>query len=988
MKKKLYMETLVAACVTATAAINWSTVDNLAKDKTVVVSTNATTAARIVDGDATGAGWQAAKLDNQWFFVDLGSSRDFTDIEINWDGAAPAEYSIYVLETQPQYSVGTYTLADESTVEGNKLDAAWLAAQTADVKGTHGNAKGYDSFTGTFKGQYILVYADRNNNLGNTYGIRCDELSIANISADERNTVNGISLSNAKAVVGQKGEMVLTAYNVTGESVSLENLKDIKVVADEGAVITDRGNGVYEVSSAKAGVYNVTATAKCGDKLLMATASFSAEYDWSKANNVCLNKGVQAFSSHNNEKAYLSIDGRDDTRWETGDNITSGVSYWVDLGNTYRVGAIGVIWDNAYANHYKYYTATVTETVDGVEQPVWEELVEIDRMLSNANRYTDTYELPVSKEARYVKMECLQSQVWGMSFYEFMVDGENTQAAEVSKVEVELSADGLFVGETSNVTAKVYDQFGGVMDETVNIEVEGNCGTYAGGVFTATKTGKGMIKATCGTVSAEKEITVATSHDRYFIDGKKMTATSDAKNAEGADRGNGAIDGSETGNGVSSWVAGREGYGDNEPKGEHEHNLVIDFGIKYDVEMITLSWEGANSNRYDILVSADGENYTPAYSIDIPAEQAAREDRCYGKDLREVRYLKVNTHENATGYGLNLFELRAYGERSEKSVLSNIELLSSKGTALFVGESSQIKASGYDQFGMPMDMEVTMDGAPVDITAPVAFNKEGTYTFTAGAGDMMETLIVNVYPEWDIDTYDKLRIGYPDEKGDSVEVWRGNRRDNLVRVEGQDHQLWNDGSDAFNLCRKVNPDDAEYTYDDAVFIIEFSWDPSFMELHWETAAPTAYKVYIGETVEDVYQQYAQPVYIYNNERTEANPAERIQLNGNRDKGYMSSPMAQPADMQGASHSNPRVVRISPSAALNEGWGVKLRSAKFYGTILSVPTGIMDVQDEETKNVDVFSMSGIVVRRNVAAKDATRNLPVGMYIIDGRKVMVK
>ena len=49
---------------------------------------------------------------------------------------------------------------------------------------------------------------------------------------------------------------------------------------------------------------------------------------------------------------------------------------------------------------------------------------------------------------------------------------------------------------------------------------------------------------------------------------------------------------------------------------------------------------------------------------------------------------------------------------------------------------------------------------------------------------------------------------------------------------------------------------------------------------------------------------------------------------------------------------------------------------------------MDVQDEETKNVDVFSMSGIVVRRNVAAKDATRNLPVGMYIIDGRKVMVK
>lgn len=52
------------------------------------------------------------------------------------------------------------------------------------------------------------------------------------------------------------------------------------------------------------------------------------------------------------------------------------------------------------------------------------------------------------------------------------------------------------------------------------------------------------------------------------------------------------------------------------------------------------------------------------------------------------------------------------------------------------------------------------------------------------------------------------------------------------------------------------------------------------------------------------------------------------------------------------------------------------------------TAIESIEAAVAANVDVISLTGVVVRANVAADNATEGLPAGIYIVDGKKVLVR
>lgn len=52
------------------------------------------------------------------------------------------------------------------------------------------------------------------------------------------------------------------------------------------------------------------------------------------------------------------------------------------------------------------------------------------------------------------------------------------------------------------------------------------------------------------------------------------------------------------------------------------------------------------------------------------------------------------------------------------------------------------------------------------------------------------------------------------------------------------------------------------------------------------------------------------------------------------------------------------------------------------------TGIEGIEAAEAATVNVVSLTGVVVRANVAAENATEGLPAGIYIVGGKKVLVK
>lgn len=53
-----------------------------------------------------------------------------------------------------------------------------------------------------------------------------------------------------------------------------------------------------------------------------------------------------------------------------------------------------------------------------------------------------------------------------------------------------------------------------------------------------------------------------------------------------------------------------------------------------------------------------------------------------------------------------------------------------------------------------------------------------------------------------------------------------------------------------------------------------------------------------------------------------------------------------------------------------------------------PSGVADIDDGSDRLVNVFSMQGVLLRSNVHQPDATRGLPTGLYIVGGKKSLVR
>ena len=53
----------------------------------------------------------------------------------------------------------------------------------------------------------------------------------------------------------------------------------------------------------------------------------------------------------------------------------------------------------------------------------------------------------------------------------------------------------------------------------------------------------------------------------------------------------------------------------------------------------------------------------------------------------------------------------------------------------------------------------------------------------------------------------------------------------------------------------------------------------------------------------------------------------------------------------------------------------------------VVTAISQV-GSDAKGVDVYDMKGVLVRQGVNPSEATKGLPTGVYVINGKKVLVK
>jgi hypothetical protein len=136
--------------------------------------------------------------------------------------------------------------------------------------------------------------------------------------------------------------------------------------------------------------------------------------------NVALNRAAAASSTYSSSyQANSAVDGNYGTRWGSAYNVSSPVTYTVDLGSTYNITGVTIAWNSNYATSYSIQTSTddvnwTTVTATGTTTTGTLDPVQQLSGMSGTGRYVQIV-MTQSNNAKY-----------GYSIWEFKIFGSPT----------------------------------------------------------------------------------------------------------------------------------------------------------------------------------------------------------------------------------------------------------------------------------------------------------------------------------------------------------------------------------------------------------------------------------------------------------------------------------------------------------------------------------------------------------------------------------
>ena len=401
------------------------------------------------------------------------------------------------------------------------------------------------------------------------------------------------------------------------------------------------------------------------------------------------------------------------------------------MGQKRIFNTIKIKWEGAYCKEY-----TLSYSNDGDE---WAPLY-VETNLTQAG--WQTIEVDVNITARYIQYHgTKRATQWGQSFYEFQVllPGVSTLT------KIELSAPGVAkVGEgvALNVVAK--DQNDAPMTVAIEYEITpAAAGAVVDGKYVPAKIGNASIVAKSGEVkSAAIEIfgyegsnlALSTNID---TDNKVIAQSDFTPNGTNAffavDGNDGSVyQGSPT-NGTAADDASRT----------FDAWFVVDLGDFYDIDLITIHFEGACSQNYHVDFSADNTAWALGYDYTSNPGINGRTDMLSAAVLdnyQKVRYVRFWSTKAGTEWGMKMFEFQVFGHawvpasdteapvmvsatldsKSWNSVVLAVEATDNQGISKFHVVDA---TNGIDAKYAPTDGKITVTG----LTAATAYN----FTVTA-----------------------------------------------------------------------------------------------------------------------------------------------------------------------------------------------------------------------------------------------------------------
>lgn len=948
MKKFLTMA-LMASLSIPCWAIDWSATDNLAKGASVIVSSKDNEASSITDGN-DGSRWQAFPATHDkthdWVIIDLGENKEFTDIEISWESSHASLYSVYTSTTPFEYTESQD--ADPAYKTLNVIpapeDALVSGGQAED-----GNYVESLQFPATQNARYILIYCNEYCNNGNAYGASIFEVRLANIQG--RNEVSALKVETASVLAGEKVTVSVVPVNSADEPLALDLISNISLTCGKDGVVNieEKGNGEFEVEGLVPGVYTLTARAQYDSTEVTGSAQIQVNYNWNVSTTIVDLKGkiVAArwleSSDVTENGAENSIDG-DKTTYYQYNGDWGGGDAWVvvDLGKDYVIDAIGAYYPEGAQGVFKFsYGATdaVLPATQGADYKWtddnalqgWVTSPSFTRLPENIA----TYVLPQPATVRFIAVRDVDNPGGKPKVGEIYLSGVAFENPEPAAISVNLSAGGLFPEEKAELTYTVYDQFGTefTLTEDPEVLVSENL-TYSDGEITAVKVGPYEITVKIGEIEGSIKGYVA-DVENYCMDGAIITSDTNAANPQYVIDGGSNPD--SNGNLFEVVV--------NEPKGEATHWIMAKLSRPYNLDLIAVNWEGACPEDYDVYVGETEESLAKLYSI-TGHTQNNWKDRFSGEEMDNVQVIKIVTTKNATGYGIKLYEIKAYGEQSNPSVATGVSLEVNKD---YVANDEEVTLSGsvLDQFGGELEGDVTfyVDGEALEGNTFTPENI-GKVKVVAKSGDLTsDEVVINVIA----DKANKL----------SNDAYSATYNDEGISLAN---------GLAFEADENDEFSPLEISFDTPVYF-------DLIRLDWEAACPSALKI----TAQYNFENETEIVnYTDRNFVAGADPDDRLIQGTSQSMQEVGFDYVHNTNLAGVTK-----LTIQPLGR-DHVYNIWLKGIHLYGTEDDSSVAVEGFTDGNAL-VDVVTLQGVVVKRSVKAEKALEGLPKGIYIVGGKKV---
>ncbi len=732
--------------------------------------------------------------------------------------------------------------------------------------------------------------------------------------------------------------------------------------------------------------------------------------DWNTQENLALNAQVVTSSVRPGEgdRPENITDGNTGSRWQAIEKANAVSPDWViiDLGESKTFTDVEIIWENS---HPKTYSVYVTETAipyaqqnfGTEEEPVNYNVIDAG-WLENATAtfaggedseagYTETLTSETALTGRYILIygETYNNWAtdWGMCIYEVRVanigDRDKVTTLTLNDVTVKEGATAEVKVEAKNAAGSVVDlskveNLTLTCSEPDAVEISGGeDGVYS---VKTLRYGNYTLTATCEadgeTVTGSSVLTVSYVWKGVNIaQGKPAWGrTAPAEPTEDGDEVEEIVIPNPASNAVDGDVETYYEYNG----GWSEGWVIVDLGKDHIIDTLAAEFAEKGNGDFRFAYAQEGaampeedqnlKNVTlEGWTLCPVQKRSAYSTTLYQPENRVVaRYIAV-IDGDSPAQNAQTAEIYVAGEEYTAPQATSIEV-SASADHLLTGEKVTLNARVLDQYGA----EFPVEEGSVDFVDEYGYvngnefesAEKGLFEVKALYGEL-ESAPCYIHVAAKKESYFfpwMCPVTFGDETL-SPEDYTGHVLANTADTTVAE---WNDEDIAAGKALRIDLGD--------------ECDIDMMTLRWEAACPKSYTVTLEDNAGN-----REVVEIETERGVDGNVTDRIY------KPVASAPEgpARANALTAGNMTKVRYITVVPKESNNSnGWSNKLFGIALYGAPgAGIPTSVVSLPGAEAGAVDVYSISGAVVRRGAEAGAALQGLPKGVYVVNGKKIVI-